>query len=101
MGGQSEIARWQRRLPNEHFVWYPHVSIADQGAMWEIEASCRHGSAPARLFLDTASVVRAHKHVRIADICRTLYLSCAPCYQYLTGHEAQDDQNHWATRMTS
>ena len=101
MAGQHETARWQRRLPNNRLVGYARVSTEDQDVRWELEALRRHGSEPARLCLDTASVVRAHKRLRIADICHTLHISRATFYRYLMWHEAQDGQSHRATRTTS
>jgi len=101
MAGEHETARWQRRLPNNRLVGYARVSTEDQDVAWQLRALRRRGCEPARLCLDTASGARAHKRLRIADICHTLHLSRAPCYRYLTWREAQDGQSHRASRATS
>ena len=77
MAGQHETARWQRRLPNNRLVGYARVSTEDQDVAWQLRALRRRGCEPARLCLDTASGARAHKRLRIADICHTLHISRA------------------------
>jgi predicted DNA-binding transcriptional regulator AlpA len=48
-----------------------------------------------------AKVMHRDKHLRMTDICDTLYISRMTFYRYLTLHEAQDCQSQRATRTTS